>query len=91
MNYEDAQALLEKYRHLEKTVFNGREITHLIVIPTDKLAFVKVLDAINLGMNHELVNKTYSDFKVVALMDYDDYHLTLRVSTLSLEDILHKE
>jgi len=90
MKKDQTTALVDINRYLEGTKFQGKVISHLCMVPTDHEGFAKFVHAIenDKGPVLDFINLDYDDFDVIAVLDFQDYHLTRNLQWKSLEYLL---
>lgn len=90
MNWEQSQIIVANHRHLEGTIWKGKEISFITAIPIGKGMLKLAKRALKDGASLGLFNKAYEDgeFEVVAWLDYFKTNEILEVEVINLEDIL---
>ncbi len=91
MNWEQSQIMVANYRHLEKSIYKGKEITYITAIPIGKGMLASAIRALKEGIDLGLFNKAYEDgeFEVVAWLNYKEGQKDGEIEVVSLVDILN--
>ncbi|WP_316771463.1 hypothetical protein [Pedobacter frigiditerrae] len=91
MNYHEAELMIETNSHLVDQTYKGKTIDKLIIVPARQKQIMKILSNLSLNLSSRKIYEQYSDFEIVAILDYEMWLWTGVLYKATLNEILETQ
>lgn len=88
MNYHEAELMIEANSHLVDQTYKGKTIDKLIIVPAKQEQIMKILSNLSLNLSSQKIYAQYSDFEIVAILDYEMWLWTGVLYKATLNEVL---
>ena len=73
MTLKEAENTIFSNTDLIGKFYENKEISHLIIVPSQKENLGQILGNVNLDIDYANLLRGYNDFEILALLDFDQY------------------
>lgn len=88
MTFEQAVKVIEDYEHLIGQEFDEREISDLIIVPSNRKYDGEIASRVYRQKQYDDILSKYNDFTVIVLFDLDEYGNTGIIICDDLENVI---